>query len=73
VVAADTNLNRGIDAQEFRAAALDRFAMLDKKHDGRLTRGELPMLATSPAGRDDGAGGRRPHGPPPGSVDRSED
>ncbi|MBN8808739.1 MAG: EF-hand domain-containing protein [Sphingomonas sp.] len=48
VTVADTNFNRGVDPQEFRAAALERFAMLDRKHDGHLTRGELPQLAGQP-------------------------
>ena len=42
VAAADRNLNRGIDPNEFAKAAATRFAALDKNHDGALTRGELP-------------------------------
>ena len=42
VIAADVNLNRGIDPGEFAKAATTRFAALDRNHDGALTRGELP-------------------------------
>jgi hypothetical protein len=42
VIAADANLNRGIDSGEFAKAAATRFAALDRNHDGALTRGELP-------------------------------
>ena len=42
VVAADLNLNRGIDPAEFARAASIRFAALDRNHDGALTRHELP-------------------------------
>jgi hypothetical protein len=42
VIAADANLNRGIDAGEFSKAAATRFAALDRNRDGALTRGELP-------------------------------
>ncbi|THD37482.1 MAG: EF-hand domain-containing protein [Sphingomonas sp.] len=71
VVVADTNFNRGVDPQEFRAAALDRFAMLDKNHDGRITRGELPRIdppideyrpRRGGLGRRPGMGGQRPDG-----------
>lgn len=54
VVVADTNFNRGVDPGEFRAAALDRFAMLDKKHDGRIMFGELPKLAMPTPGQSGG-------------------
>ncbi|WP_404367337.1 EF-hand domain-containing protein [Sphingomonas sp. MMS24-J45] len=57
VTAADANLNRGVDIREFRAAAEQRFASLDKHGDGRLTFDELPKLAPA------GAGGHRPGGP----------
>jgi len=46
VTAADRNFNRGVDPQEFRRAADERFALLDANGDGRITRGELPHLAT---------------------------
>lgn len=71
VTAADTNLNRGVDAVEFRAAALDRFALLDRNHDGRITRDELPPLpsaGTTGGWRGRGRGGRPPdrgQGAPP--------
>jgi Ca2+-binding EF-hand superfamily protein len=41
VVAADTNLNRGVSALEFEQAATKRFPMLDTNGDGRLTLDEL--------------------------------
>ena len=63
VTSADANLNRGVDISEFRKAAEQRFALLDKRNDGRLTRDELPKLATPAAGRGRGRpggfGGRR--------------
>lgn len=67
VVVADTNFNRGVDPAEFRAAALDRFARLDKNHDGRITRGELPnlVLPTGEGLRGPGRLGTRPPGPQP--------
>ncbi|RZM36897.1 MAG: EF-hand domain-containing protein [Sphingomonas sp.] len=42
VIAADVNLNRGIDTGEFATAAATRFTALDRNHDGGLARGELP-------------------------------
>lgn len=57
VIVADTNFNRGVDPKEFRDAALERFAILDKNHDGRITRGELPNLPEAPAGKLMGRGG----------------
>lgn len=47
VVAADRNGNRGIDRAEFAHAADQRFATLDRNHDGAITRGELPRLANA--------------------------
>jgi Ca2+-binding EF-hand superfamily protein len=44
VAAADADLNRAITLQEFRQAALDRFALLDKTHQGRLSLQELEAL-----------------------------
>ncbi|MBJ6122607.1 EF-hand domain-containing protein [Sphingomonas mollis] len=44
VVAADRNMNRGIDRAEMQAAAEQRFATLDTDHDGKITRSELPRL-----------------------------
>lgn len=79
VVVADTNFNRGVDPTEWRSAALDRFATLDKNHDGRITRGELPRLTPpdddGPRGRWSGGrpGGDRPTGSPPrGDEDDTE-
>jgi hypothetical protein len=43
---ADTNLDGRITKAEFMAAADRRFALLDKRHDGRLTLDELPMTVT---------------------------
>ncbi|MBN8815800.1 MAG: EF-hand domain-containing protein [Sphingomonas sp.] len=71
VVVADTNFNRGVDPNEFRAAALDRFAMLDKNHDGRITRGELPSIELP---MDDGPRWRGGFGGrPPGARPDKED
>src|SRR3954454_16460703 len=60
VAAADADLNRAITLQEFRQAALDRFQLLDKKHEGRLALQELealkPVLSVNgkpPKHRDD--------------------
>jgi hypothetical protein len=56
VTVADTNFNRGVDPNEFRKAADDRFAMLDINHDGLIQRSELPKIsAGSPFGSS------RPH------------
>lgn len=44
VAAADTDLNRAISLQEFKQAALDRFQMLDKKREGRLSLQELEAM-----------------------------
>jgi hypothetical protein len=44
--AADTNLDGRITKAEFMAAADRRFALLDKRHDGKLTLDELPMTVT---------------------------
>ncbi|MDB5680601.1 MAG: hypothetical protein JWO16_406, partial [Sphingomonas bacterium] len=76
VVVADTNFNRGIDTNEFRAAALDSFTELDTNHDGRITRGELPKLIApvgdGPRGRGGGFG-RRPAGAPAGGDEGREE
>jgi len=58
VTVADTNFNRGVDPKEFRDAAADRFAMLDTKHDGKLTRAELPKLSAPATGQFGGKGKR---------------
>ncbi|MBY8829405.1 EF-hand domain-containing protein [Hephaestia mangrovi] len=44
VSAADTDFNRTITQLEFEAAARQRFALLDRNHDGRIVPGELPHL-----------------------------
>lgn len=44
VAAADADFNRAISLQEFRQAALDRFQLLDKRHEGRLTLQGLEAL-----------------------------
>jgi Ca2+-binding EF-hand superfamily protein len=44
VAAADSDFNRAITLTEFRQAALDRFKLLDKKHEGRLTLQELEAM-----------------------------
>jgi Ca2+-binding EF-hand superfamily protein len=44
VAAADSDFNRAISLQEFRQAALDRFQLLDTKHEGRLTLQGLEAL-----------------------------
>ena len=41
VMAADADLNRGVSAAEFSAAAGARFLMLDTDRNGKLTRAEL--------------------------------
>lgn len=64
VIAADRNLNRGVDRSEFAMAAATRFAALDRNRDGALTRGELPK-AGAETWRN---GADRPAAPP--SPDR---
>jgi hypothetical protein len=44
--AADSNLDGRVTKAEFLAAADRRFALLDKRHDGKLTLDELPMTVT---------------------------
>lgn len=51
VISADADLNRGVSLKEFVAAAGQRFMLLDKNHDGRLTRDELPPLPQRHAGK----------------------
>ncbi|MEG3083426.1 EF-hand domain-containing protein [Sphingomonas sp. PB2P12] len=65
VIAADRNLNRGVDRSEFAMAAATRFAALDRNHDGALTRGELPR-----AGADTWRNGSDRPSSPPTSPDR---
>lgn len=61
VTVADRNLNRGVDPAEFAKAASTRFAALDRNHDGKLEKGELPRLrgfGNRPP-RDGGKGARQ--------------
>lgn len=44
VMAADSDMNRGVSRAEFEQAATERFAQLDKDRDGRVVRAELPPL-----------------------------
>lgn len=74
VAAADTDFNRAITLQEFRQAALDRFQLLDRKHEGRITLQELeamkpvlPAPGKRPKHRDDEADTRVGQPLPPGN------
>jgi EF hand len=72
VSSADTDFNRGVSAQEFRTAALQRFRMLDLDHKGRLTLSDLQSIrraalsdskrppAAKPDLDDDGSPGQQP-------------
>ena len=57
---ADFNLDGRVSLPEYRRKADDTFGRLDKDHDGRLTRAELPLpnfpAAASWGGRLDGPG-----------------
>ena len=44
VIAADSEMNRGVSRAEFETAAAERFALLNSNRDGRLARAELPPL-----------------------------
>jgi hypothetical protein len=44
VMAADSDMNRGVSSAEFAQAAAERFGQLDRDRDGRLARAELPPL-----------------------------
>jgi Ca2+-binding EF-hand superfamily protein len=44
VAAADADFNRAVSLQEFRAAAIERFQLLDTAHRGRIKLGELQEL-----------------------------
>lgn len=44
VIAADSEMNRGVSLREFESAAAERFTQLDPNGDGRLARAELPPL-----------------------------
>lgn len=41
VISADADLNRGVSPAEFRHTAGQRFLLIDRNHDGRITRDEL--------------------------------
>jgi EF hand len=47
VAAADTDFNRGISLEEFREAAVRRFALLDSRHVGQLTLPQLEAIRTA--------------------------
>ena len=66
VMAADFDMNRGVSKAEFAQAAAERFALLDKDRDGRLTRAELPSLP-QPRSRRPGGGERNPQIRPMGN------
>ena len=48
VIAADTNLNRGVSLAEFHAAAARRFTALDINHRGALTLAVLETVRPAP-------------------------
>jgi Ca2+-binding EF-hand superfamily protein len=50
VAAADADFNRAITLEEFRAAALARFQLLDRAHQGRLSLAELEAMPHVPSG-----------------------
>lgn len=50
VMAADTNFNRGVSAEEFRQAAVTRFNLLDATHSGRLSLGQLQAIRQAAIG-----------------------
>lgn len=60
VISADANMNRGVSREEFARAAEQRFAALDRNGDGRLERGELPRISSSPPPRGPGRRSRPP-------------
>lgn len=66
VMAADLDMNRGVSTAEFALAAAERFALLDKDRNGRLTRAELPPLPR-PRSRRPGSGGDGPQIRPVGN------
>jgi Ca2+-binding EF-hand superfamily protein len=47
VAAADADLNRAISLEEFRQAALDRFQLLDSRHEGKLSLQELEVIRSA--------------------------
>jgi hypothetical protein len=66
VTVADRNFNRGVDPDEFTRAADQRFAMLDKNGDGKLTQAELPHLSGFIRSGRPKPGGRQPIEAPSG-------
>lgn len=50
VAAADTDFNRSITLDEFKAAAIARFQLLDTAHTGRITLAQLEALPHGPSG-----------------------
>jgi len=74
VAAADADFNRAITLQEFKQAAIDRFQLLDKNHEGRLTlqtleamKPVLPVDGKRPKHRDDEPDARFGQPLPPGN------
>lgn len=72
VAAQDSNLDRRIDVKEVGIAARDRFAILDRDRDGKLTLATLPktpyqtiLEAPPPQDRKTGDGAKRGKRPPP--------
>jgi hypothetical protein len=55
VAAADTDFNRAVTLEEFRAAAVARFQLLDKPHAGRISLAQLEAMRPDPP-----VDGRRP-------------
>jgi Ca2+-binding EF-hand superfamily protein len=49
VAAADTDFNRSITLEEFKAAAVARFQLLDTAHTGRITLAQLEALPHAPS------------------------
>ena len=48
VAAADTDFNRAVTLEEFRAAAVARFQLLDKPHAGRISLAQLEAMRPDP-------------------------
>lgn len=69
VMAADIDMNRGVSREEFAVAAAERFGLLDKDRDGRLTRAELPPLP-QPRSRRPGRESPNPFMRPMGNPQR---
>jgi Ca2+-binding EF-hand superfamily protein len=67
VTAADTSLNRGVNADEFERAARKRFVALDRNQDGVLDARELPKMS----GPSFGGGLRGPGPGGPGAPGRN--